>query len=97
MSNKIKLADGRIASRHQDHIRLRFSEDDTRDMEENINIENSQLIKPNMVETEQSKQQTNTLETPDASSSNSPQPEITDTRQMAKTITESAHIVRRST
>ena len=33
VSYKIKLADGRIASRHQDHIRLRFSEDDTYDME----------------------------------------------------------------
>ena len=66
-------------------------------MEENIHIENSQLIKPNMVEAEQSKQQTNTSETLDASSSNSPQPAIIDTEQMEKTITESAPIVRRST
>ena len=49
---KNKMADGRIASRHQDHIRLRFSEDDTCDMEENIHIENSPLIKPNMVKDE---------------------------------------------
>ena len=33
VSYKIKLADGRIASRHQDHIRLRFSGDDTCDIE----------------------------------------------------------------
>ena len=97
MSYKIKLADGRITSRHQDHTRLRFSEDDTCDMEENIHIENSPLIKQSMVEAEQSKQQTNTAETLDASSSNSPQPEIIDTEQMEKTITESAPIVRRST
>ena len=45
-------------------------------------IENSPLIKPNIVEAEQSKQQTNTSETLDASSSNSPQPEIIDTEQM---------------
>ena len=56
VSYKIKLAGGRIGSRHQDHIRLRFTEDDTCDMEENIHIENSQLIKRNMVEAEQSKQ-----------------------------------------
>ena len=97
VSYKIKLGDGRIASRHQDHIRLRFSEDDTCDMEENIHIESSQLIKPNMVEVEQSKQQTHTSETLDASSSNSPQPEIIDIEQMEKTIAESAPIVRRST
>ena len=97
VSYKIKLADGCIASRHQDHIRLRFSEDDTCDMEENIHIENSPLIKPNIVEAEQTKQQTNTSETLDASSSNSSQPEIIDTEQMEKTITESAPIVRRST
>ena len=86
MSYKIQLADGRIASRHQDHIRLRFSEDDTCDMEENIHIENSQLIKPSMVEAEQSKQQTNTSETLDASSSNSPQPKIIDTEQVDSTV-----------
>ena len=42
VSYKIKLADGRNASRHQDHFRLIFSEDDTCDIEENIPIENSQ-------------------------------------------------------
>ena len=78
MSYTIKLADGCIASRHQDHIRLRFNEHDTCDMDEHIHIENSQFIKPNMVEAEQSKQETNTSETLDASSSNSPQPEIID-------------------
>ena len=67
VSYNIKLADGCIASRHEDHIMLRFSEDDTCDMEENIHIENSRLIKQNMVEAEQLKLQTNTSETLDAS------------------------------
>ena len=97
MSYKIKLLDGRNASRHQDNIWLIFSEDDTCDIEENIHIENSQLIKPNMIEAEQSKQQTNTSETLDASSSNSPQPDIIDTAKMEQTIMESSPLVTRST
>ena len=87
MSYKIKLADDPNVSRHQDHIRLRFREDDTCDIEENIHIENSQLIKPSMVDAVQSKQQTTTLEALDTSSPNLPEPQIIDTETIEQTIT----------